>query len=112
MKAYQVTEINYEEYSRIIFAETRGKAQDEGAMELGRDFMEVKAVRAKQYDKYADDMTVSVKILLEDGWYFTCNGVNCGEEVYQDGIDAGGMIIDEKVYCPDCARKIREGERI
>ena len=30
----------------------------------------------------------------------------------QDGIDAGGMIIDEKVYCPDCARKIREGERI
>lgn len=109
IRAWFVTERGYEEYSRIVFAETRGQAQAEGASLLDRDFMEVSAVRAKKYDKYAEDMTVPIDVLLKDGWWFTCHGLNCCNEVYQDDIENGGMILNGMPYCPDCARKLREG---
>lgn len=105
MKAYYVTEIGYGEYSRIIFAESRNKAKAEGAAELDRDYMEVTAVRAPKYDQYADDMAVPVEVLLQDGWWFTCHGINCGKQIYQDEIESGGRVIDGFPYCAECVKK-------
>ena len=102
MKAWCVTEIGYEGYGKIVFAETRGKAKAEGASLLDRDFMEVKVSRTKQYDRYTG-RGVPADVLLRDGWRFTC--AECGHSVYQEDIKNGGKKVGDMTYCPKCAGK-------
>lgn len=102
MKAWIVRELRGEEHCKIIFAETRGKAKSEGASELDREYMEVEATRAKQYDQYADQREVPIEILLKDGWWWTCHG-GCGKQIYQNDIDnKGARLIEGVPYCTKC----------
>lgn len=109
MKAWQVTELGYEEYSRIVFAEIICQAKEIGASELDRDFMEVEAHRVKEYDQYAEKGEVPKDVLFKDGWWFTCHSNKCGDTLDQSDIDfRGAKIIDNEIYCYDCLKEIEK----
>lgn len=95
--------------SVVVFAETRNEARGIGANELHREYMEVSAVRKKEYDQYVDQMEVPCEVLIKDGWWFTCHGDFCyrNDNVDQEAIDHdGARIIDGKPYCGKCVAEI------
>lgn len=104
LKAWCVTEDGHEGYSKIVFAETRGKAKAEGAVLLDRDFMEVSVDREKKYDQYADRGEVPKSVLISDGWWFTC--CECEKMVDKDALLKGGEVNDNEVYCADCMKEL------
>ncbi len=84
LKAYKISD-NYCDYSVIIFAETRNKARllGRGLPELEyADYIDIKAIREPEADKYAEEPGVFPFCLNADkfkemGW--GCTGANaCG----------------------------------
>lgn len=102
MKAWQVSDKG--DYDYIVFAETRGKAKAFGANEFDMYFTDVRVKRKRKYDIYAERGRVPVEVLLEDDWWVEC--CSCYSRVTKEDILRGGLINEESVYCPDCAREL------
>jgi transcription elongation factor Elf1 len=62
--------------------------------------------REEKYDCYADKGEVPINTLLKDGWWWTCYGPKCGEQITQDTVDnEGARIITGVPYCARCIRE-------
>lgn len=104
MKAY----IGYDcmdECAEIVFAETQGRAKALIANEFDMEYVDVRVKRQPQFDKYAENGTVPKAALLADGWWFEC--ASCRDTVRQEDLSEGAEVIDDKVYCADCADQRR-----
>lgn len=101
LKCYWVCDEPNMDYQSIVFAPKRSKAMYNSEAYGLVDFIDVRALRKPQFDKYAEQGFVPKQALLEDGWWFECYGRNergtpCCERLT---IDDKPLIIDEGVYC-------------
>ena len=98
MKAYYVTD-HEEEHGEIVFADTHGQAKQWANLDC--DYIDRRARREPRYDQYVDTCEVPKEVLLNDGWWFTCD--KCFErDVTKEN---GGQAINGEVYCSECAAK-------
>ena len=109
MKAWTVERPD-EEFSVVVFAETRGKARASGASQDGMyDYIDYGVKRSPEFDKYAEQSYVPISALLENGWWYECLG--CRARIIQDClIDGSAEMIDGYPYCTRCAEKQRTKE--
>jgi len=99
-KAYYVSDYD-NEHGEIVFAPTPSKAKHWA--DLNCDYIDRRAERRPQYDKYVKDGAPK-EVLFDDGWWFSCDNPKCHE--YHVTKDDGGMIIDGKLYCAECAKAL------
>ncbi len=101
MKCWWVSDASYD-WQQIIFADTKHEAiyQSDG-YENGSEYIEMRARRKKEWDKYAEQGFVPKEVLLEDGWWFECYGYNeNGRRCWKHlTIDDKPLVVDNKVYC-------------
>ncbi len=89
MKAWYVEDVN-EEYASIVFAKTRNKAKylavqyDEGLQDYG--YVEVRAIRMPQLDKYAGDSPYVMDFDIDEDRLIMVRdaGFRCIEPEYED----------------------------
>ena len=109
IKAYSV---QVEEAGVIIFASSGIAARRIGANELNTEFEDVQSCcRAPWADQYAEQGWVPVKALIEQGWWYSCNG--CGTMVSEDSEDYDGNphepVIEERgLYCSPACKEAEE----
>ena len=99
-KAYYVSDVD-NEHGEIVFADTPSQAKQMANLDC--EYIERRAKREPQYDKYAET-GVPREVLFDNGWWFTCDTPKCYE--YHVTQDNGGMVIDGKVYCTKCAEQL------
>lgn len=109
LKAYIVSN---NEYSRVVFATSPGKARASvvGCYEFDdTPFIELIVKRAIYFDKYkySKHKKVPIKALLEDGFSYMCNGCE-SRRVYYGSLARGAKIIGDQVYCEDCAKELNK----
>lgn len=105
-KAYLVRS-SMEDYAEIIFAETPGKSKTQSSYD--DDFIDISAKRVPQFDSYRELGYVPKNILIEDGWWFTCD--DCSEQV-TDEDDYGYDPTHDLIYCSDCRTPVNNKEAI
>ena len=104
MKCFHVEETDGE-HQQIVFAESRSKAIiSSEAYEWSGRYIEVRAIRKPDYDKYAEQGYVPKQVLLNDGWWFECHGRReigrCCKPLTNDD---NPIVVNEHVYCSsDC----------
>jgi hypothetical protein len=92
--AWKVTEPN-EGYSSIVFAPTRGRAKVASDYFDGSNFLELTVKRTPMYDEWTSRGEVPKKVLLANGWWWTC--YDCRKQV----TDEDGSVVNGEVYCGD-----------
>lgn len=103
IKAYKVYDKNRECNEAIVWAESSGKAKINALQSrllefLDCEFIEMRAYRKPEFDKYADTEKVPIQELLKQGWYFGCNKCH-SEELDENDIETGEAFIDEQDAC-------------
>ena len=116
-KAYIVSD-KWNDNSTVVFAESVGKAKSEALCDaefswFDYTFVELRASRMKEWDKYAETKKIPISELLKQGWWFECKG--CSKQITEDDIISGDAVIyDEQrkdfvqggVMCKQCAKKV------
>jgi hypothetical protein len=113
-KAWIVNDTTYD-WTEVIFAPTRHEAfyKSDGYQNEGH-YTEMRGCRKKEWDQYADQGYVPKEVRLEDGWWFECAGRKtnpdrgCWKHITQED---KYTVIDEKVYCEECACAIDSTEQ-
>jgi hypothetical protein len=101
--AWQITE-ETEGNGCIVFSSHGLAARRIGANELNSDFDYVSGKRAKEFDSYASEGKVPMKVLIAHGWWFEC--FSCGHKVHEedDEKDTSKYVYNEKlraIFCDD-----------
>lgn len=112
MKAWYVTDSQYE-YGNIVFAEKRSQAILSSEAIEWNEYIDCRASRKPQFDKYAELGYVPKEELLKDGWWFECcgykeKGTNHQRRCMTICREDDAIVIDEHVYCKDCAKDSKE----
>lgn len=121
-KAYIVSD-KWNDNSTVVFAESVGKAKSEALTDaefswFDYTFVELRARRMKEWDKYAESKKIPIMELLKNGWWFYCDGY-CGRQLNEDDIISGDAVIieDERndfvkgnIICKECLKKKRANE--
>lgn len=114
LKAYIVSD-KWNENFTVVFAESNGKAKSEALYDeefswFDYTFVELRARRMKEWDKFAEKKKIPISELLKQGWWFECKG--CSKQITEDDIVSGdAVIIDELrkdfvqggVMCKECS---------
>lgn len=100
MKCY-LTSTADGEHQELVFAEKRSDAIRKSEAIQWDEYINVRAVRQPDYDKYAEQRYVPKEVLIQDGWWFECYGVNergfnCFKHLTADDKP---LIKYEHVYC-------------
>jgi len=106
MKAYMCEPYDCSESVDLVFADNRSQArqiaQGRGESCNECEFIEIRAIRVPQADKY-EGMTVTAEIWRDIGWHdftATCDTCGkCGMSDWQDGTNKTEWDI-----CPDCVQ--------
>jgi hypothetical protein len=101
--AWQITE-EFEGNGCIVFSSHGLAARRIGANELNSDFEYVSGKRAKEFDSYASEGKVPIRVLIAHGWWFEC--LSCGHKVHEDDEDNDHTkyVYNEKlraIFCND-----------
>lgn len=111
MKAFYVCDPD-NECAEIIFSDKRSQAIQVSEARQWHDYIDVRASRKPQYDKFAEQGFVPKQTLLEDGWWFECCGYKenprrrCCQHLT---IEDNPVVINEEVYCQECGSKMNAG---
>lgn len=98
MKAYICSN---DEYSTVVFAETRGKARTMAkANDLFdfTDWIDISVRRAPEFDSFAEQGYVPKEVLIKHGWWWECK---CGTPQYEET----AIVINDSVFCEKCVDK-------
>lgn len=105
-----------EGHGTIVFHHHGLAARRLGASELGCEEESVECKRAPEYDQYAEKGSIPKKILLENGWWFECDGCYTVIQLEQVDVDAKETPLEELVvvgdflYCNPSCRELRVKE--
>lgn len=99
-RAWKVTD---EEFAEIVYADTRNRARQIGSGRLDRDYVEVTARRAAEFDGYAPHGPTSRELFDEFGWWFECQTC-CGTAAK----DSGGSMDSGEATCATCIERAKE----
>lgn len=119
LKAYIVTSQWNENGDLIIWAESSGKAKASAinSWEFDTcDYIDLRAKRIKDFDKYADSKKVPIEELLERGWWFYCDNCGCENLTIEDVQNGEAFITDKEnsneiqggIICAECKKKLEE----
>lgn len=103
-KCFHVRTVDAEMHE-LVFAPRRSKAIQASEAYGEIEWVDLRATRVPEFDRYAPQGFVPVEALLEHGWYFECcgrndYGIRCCANLT---VDEKPLIVDEKVYCnQDC----------
>ncbi|HEY9597427.1 MAG TPA: hypothetical protein V6D33_07125 [Cyanophyceae cyanobacterium] len=102
--AYEASD---EEGAVIVFAKTEEEAVETGASELNTDAEATTVNRVPDYDQYASQGYVPVKVLYEDYWWFYC--WRCGSKVSL--LNEDEPVFEEKrIFCNStCQSSFHQG---
>lgn len=101
LKAYIVEDI-YREYQRIEWATSAGKAKAKASYSdefYSTYYVDLRAKRIKEFDKYSDTKKVPIKELLELNWWFYCSGMCCSELNIDDLNNGNAILIEDTRIC-------------
>lgn len=100
MKCYLTQDINGE-HQELVFAQKRPEAVLKSeAYQWEGDYINVRATREPEFDKYADQGYVPKQVLLNNGWWFECYGRKAiGRCCKPLTIEDNPLVVNEHVYC-------------
>ena len=108
LKAYYVSDDN--EFCRLTFATTPGKAKVAALGEYGGDYIDLLASREKWLDRWESPEKIPAWYLLQGGWWFDCHG--CGMAINYDNLCDENRSTDDVVgtyygaiYCDAACKK-------
>lgn len=96
-KAWKATD---GEFTEIVYADKRNLARQRGAGRLDREYMEVTAVRAPEFDRYAPTGPTQRELFEEFGWWFECG--TCAGMASRDG---GARFLEREPVCAVCVER-------
>lgn len=91
----------------IVFATNEEQAKDIGASKLWSEEEYVTVKRIPEYDQYAHQKYVPLKVLHDNGWSFYC--YYCEKEInsecfdYEEDVEINPVFEEKKIFCSsDC----------
>jgi len=108
VKAYLVRDEGHD-HTEIVFADKRSAAILASEALDWNEYINIRATRLPHFDEYAELGYVPKRALLDNGWWLECSGYKeepkrrcCVQQI----IDDMPVVINEKVYCRECAEKM------